>query len=440
MPIVDDARNPWRQLYLPLALRKPPRACGTALRYALLSVSAYNRARSFPQLRPDDTLRASGFKDKAKAAIANAISQISNESDTPDKWALFAAAMTMITIDIFSGHQTGCSAHMELASRVFVKTGGQSFWKSNPQSDILFQIFRCYGMLDKTVQVASQPPEAAGRGHPSPIVSPAEEADSMPMPTYYILGISFGVSLETPNLLNKVVSVASVLQEDNSIAWPADLIDSVRSLEDQLHRAEETQSWTGPTFHPPWTLTETGLDKGSATSDTTLPPAISEELMSNHQQAFHNAVILFFYRVVHRASRSKAGQLPGLKYMQNSQAYVDRVLECLENIDCLTHGADIKSAIDTSLRHRVIIWLSRAAKKGVGNVERGKQLVMEVWRRTDRCLEDDCSRANLGLGPVDWRSVVKDSGVSIMLCWPGAPWNCSLPTIHVLEISYCSIP
>lgn len=108
------------------------------------------------------------------------------------------------------------------------------------------------------------------------------------------------------------------------------------------------------------------------------------------------------------------------------QDYVRKTLDSLENIECFTRDAKTQAAntfwpafiaaveaVDVGLRHRAFIWMSRAAKRGFGNVTRAQKVVMETWRRVDRWRDDEPLRR--GLGPVDWRQVMKDTSCMIIL-------------------------
>ena len=77
-------------------------------------------------------------------------------------------------------------------------------------------------------------------------------------------------------------------------------------------------------------------------------------------------------------------------------------------------------AIDTSLRHRALAWFIRAKRHGIGNIDEAKKLVMEVWRRQDReryvVGEREGVQGLRGeLGDVDWRRVMREMGVWVML-------------------------
>ena len=167
-----------------------------------------------------------------------------------------------------------------------------------------------------------------------------------------------------------------------------------------------------------------------------LPPVVSEEVIGNHQKSFHYAVLLYFNRVFHGAYcanpkqfRSSTAQAHAWAE-EDCQGYVGVVLDCLENIDCITRDTHIRpantlwpafiaavEAVNVDLRHRALIWLSKASQRGLGNVSRAKEVVMETWRRVDRIWDSDAERplVRQGLGPVDWREIMQQKGSYIML-------------------------
>ncbi|VUC20402.1 unnamed protein product [Clonostachys rosea] len=110
--------------------------------------------------------------------------------------------------------------------------------------------------------------------------------------------------------------------------------------------------------------------------------------------------------------------------------FVSRVLDYLENIECLTRGTAARpantpwpafiggvEAVDMELRHRALLWFRRASRRGMGNISRAKGLLMEVWRRADRYADVDGSLppSPQGLSRVDWRHAMTELGPPILL-------------------------
>lgn len=180
-----------------------------------------------------------------------------------------------------------------------------------------------------------------------------------------------------------------------------------------------------------------------ATSETTigqpeflhsLHPVISEEVLKNHQECFHYALLLYFYRAFPEQPFSSANIVEPVLEKQSDagkcQFYVSKILDCLESIESLTGTLPVKpantlwpafiaaaEAVDVSSRHRALIWLTRMALRGLGNVVRAKEMVKEIWRQVDRtwCPTSVSSLDRRGLGPVDWRTVMAEQGSFIML-------------------------
>ncbi|KAL1957361.1 hypothetical protein VTO42DRAFT_6041 [Malbranchea cinnamomea] len=511
MPTIEPARNPYLQLYLPLALNEPPTTAQQALKLALLSVSAHHRAQILGEIAASYREMATSYKQDAAHLLRKALDEYGADSETSEKCALLAAALTLVTVDVFSGDEGDWLRNLNLSRRVIQKTGGERFWKSNLQANLLYQNYCCYEMVASTTGLRSRDGDGDGDNNAGNVnqreqdgehvtssnnssrrssssssnsddndddnddddnlhqgreeqisstrgdnfASTDEQPHDFSYPDHYILDISFGISLRTISLLNRVIHLASTCAKyANSASLPDALVDAINVLESDLHTVNETPSaFSSP--HPRSSLIKLGLQPGGGggggggSNRTTesltelLHPVVAEELLENHQWAFHYAVILFFYRAI-RALRHH--QQHGANSCSNTtfttsthnrarfhpredgQKYVEKVLERLENIDCLTRGTEIRpantlwpavvagcEAIDVPLRHRVLIYFSRASKRGIGNVPRAKQLVMEVWRRVDRYYDDESVMRWGGLGPIDWRAVMQEVGPSIML-------------------------
>ncbi|KAF2647685.1 hypothetical protein K491DRAFT_723227 [Lophiostoma macrostomum CBS 122681] len=447
MPTVDVSRNPWLQLYLPLALTSPPTKTQLALRHALLSVSAYHKMQSNTATSARDRVRAESHKLEASRLLNEITTHSIHDLDTAEKCSLLAAAMTLITVGVFSGDRSDCHADLELAKLILQRTGGDPFWKSHLHSSILLQIFRCYDMVASTMKPSFwedadrvdsdasfddhvDPCEDALQNHSQPLAESRSNMMSLrpqefPYTQHYILDISFGIGLGTISALNRIIRLARVCSEyDGPSSWPEDLRSAVDALETQLYETE-----ANPTAFKRVAGHDTGaLNCSFETPGTpearkpaaTLPSVISDELLENHQWAFHYAVILFLHRSVQPSPfKLNASRL------KTAQNCVNKVLDRLENIDSLTRGPSVRSAntlwpaftaaceaVEVPLRHRALIWFARAGKRGIGNISAAKESVMEVWRRVDRLVDDE---GDGGLGPVDWREVMKDLEWKIML-------------------------
>jgi hypothetical protein len=244
-----------------------------------------------------------------------------------------------------------------------------------------------------------------------------------PYTEHYILDISFGIGLGTISVLNKVIQLARICSayEDPS-SWPQSLADTIDALETHLYATEANSTAFKRTARDDPAPFKISSESSKARQPSiTLPRIISDELIENHQWAFHYAVIIFFHRAIRPCpSKLRASRI------KTPQRCVGKVFDRLENIDCLTRGTSVRpadtlwpafiaacEAIEVPLRHRALIWFARAGKRGIGNIAAAKELVMEVWRRVDRMVDDEGNDG--ALGPVDWRGVMEDMEWKIML-------------------------
>lgn len=452
MPTIDVERNPWLQIYLPMAMREPATSSQLALRHALMSVAAYNLAQTKPDTDQRELLRAQHHKMEASKLLTQLVTGHLVEQDIAQKCASLAAAMSLISTDVFGADGHDCNINLNLAKRIVQRTGGEAFWTSTQETSILYQIFRCYDMVASTARSApnegtseesSPSEEFSGGDH---LESPPEEPSEVSVQNtnrdeifsyrdHYILDTTFGIGLRTMSLLHRTIrlSTTCLLYEKRS-AWPESIAEAVEALKHQLHSIEESPK-TFVSKRPHQLISRPGVDRSNSSASAAesapprsfLPPAICDELIENHQWAFHYAVIIYYYRLFSASETSPAGGSPKV----DCQRFVAKVFDRLENIDCLTRGTDIRpantlwpafiaaaEATNVSLRHRALIWFSKAARRGIGNIPRAKELTMEIWRRVDRQLCDDDDGLfsdNHGLGPVDWRSVMEEFGPSIML-------------------------
>lgn len=447
MPTVDSRRNPWLQLYLPMALEKPTTLATSALLNTLLSVSAYHKARIDTMKSAEYRSAAADYKLTAMARLDRIVSHRPLMSHSPsDRRAMLAAAMSLTTIEVFSGTQEDCHIHIRLARRILRSTGGEVWWKSSLQSSVLYQIFRCYDMVASTVRLRTKDIQDADtdeesvydeENHISQIGRDAlldsyeggqSRSSAFKYFDYtqnYTLDTSFGISLNTMALLDKTIRLAS-RQKAMQLSSINPIETEIDSLERDLYSIIDDPSLLSVSQSP---------ELGNSGSPS-LPSVVANELTENHLWAFHYAVLLFFHRAIRRPKlgRTAGHQSPNTTTRaMDAQVIVERTFDHLENIDCLTRDPEMRpantlwpgfvaacEAIDTNLRHRALIYFARAGSHGIGNIAVAKRLVMDVWRRVDRQLfrsgNDTLDLTPTGgLGPIDWRVVMEEMGGNLML-------------------------
>ncbi|KAH8891128.1 hypothetical protein GQ53DRAFT_865866 [Thozetella sp. PMI_491] len=451
MPTSAPSLNPWLRIYLPLALQKPTTAAKKCLLYAILSVAAFNKAELADGDRAQVQRQAGEYKDRAASMLRQCLAdlrqrlpnQANDQGDATDSQALLAAGLTMTTVEIFSGATEGKGyEHIQLCKQIVRHTGGLSWWLSDTSSATLVQIFRCLDIVAHTsgwrfLQEAQQDmfegDESSAVGIDA-LSSPSSgndtpEADPMgpvfALAPKYTLDVTFGVSMKTLACLDRIVALSKAKAGFAAgEGWSTAHVDQLINLEaDIFDTLEDPEALSNPSD-----AAAVGLQEG-------ISSYVSQEIKHNHVWAFHYSSAVFYRRAlcdggatvqplapVSATVRERWEQRP------SGQALVSKALEYLENVDALSSDIAIANTLwpgfiaaieasDMPLRHRALIWFTRAKRHGIGNIVKAKDLVMEVWRRVDRQTWVNPTRKNLEseLSHTDWRQVMRDTGMYIML-------------------------
>ncbi|KAK4938451.1 hypothetical protein LTR10_021079 [Elasticomyces elasticus] len=436
MPTSAPKLNPWLRLYLPLATQEPNSPSKQALLHAILAVAAYNKAQL--TLSQQDLHRSQAIEHHQKATTAMskiiAAKKASSQGteDHPErKHALLAAALTLTTVEVFSGADEGRGYdHLLLCKTVIELTGGQSWWLADPVSMTLLQIFQCLNIVGRTsgyfeapcrevdeleTDDTSEPDDVAADGRP--MVGHELLQTSQSYTPEYTLDISFGISIKTLSYLHRIImlsKIKSTLRAGQD--WPHNAKEELTKLEREMFTDMESAC----------------LDASSSNQATFkgVSQLVANEIKENHMLAFHYSTATFFRRAICDGTADIVPALSGtvgqeLVERPSGQDLVSKALEHLENIDALAGDLAIANtlwpgfivaaeAVDWKLRRRALMWFSRARRHGIGNITKAKALVQEIWRRVDRLMSEDHDQ-HLELGQVDWRQVMHDKSMYIML-------------------------
>ncbi|KAH6955699.1 histidinol dehydrogenase-domain-containing protein [Ilyonectria sp. MPI-CAGE-AT-0026] len=443
MPTIDPSSNPWLQIYFPLALGETPTPSQLALRHALMSVAAHQRAHREGKSKQQDVQRAFYHEQEASRMLEEAVNSEKRTHQAPrDKCTSLAAALGLISIDVFSPRATDYSIRLDLARQIIDMHGNENFWGSSTLSSMLYQIFRCYDIVASTAKLMKEPirtpPEnqSHGSGEESTLSIDGETLGQIDTDCgfegnlieaqHFILDTSFGISIRTISLLHQTVKLGA-LYAGSARSQQRYLIQMTRNLFQSLYSIEDDPSAFIAPVSPqrclPCLHTQSFLPNPPIAPKATLLPKVV---------TFHYAVILYFHRLIPASyildmsedeTSNTDGHVPrresihGASIGKNYQALVRKVWDRLENIDCLTRDIQLHrgnvlwpafiaaaESVEVHLRHRALIWFSKAARRGVGNTLRAKEVVMEVWRQVDRHMNPDGDP--VGIGPVDWRVAV----------------------------------
>lgn len=245
------------------------------------------------------------------------------------------------------------------------------------------------------------------------------------LPCEYTLDVSFGISMKTLRCLNKIAELSTVKAELSELGtqWSTSNITELTQLKAELFDVFD---------HP---NAFNGQPDFDAARQEGISNYVSEEIKENHVWAFHYSTAIFFKRAICDGGSNVSPPLPEAHASVDQatprisgQALVSKTLEHLENVDALSSDIAIANtlwpgfiaaveAVDMELRHRSLIWFARAKRHGIGNIAKAKALVMEVWRRVDRQIwvSPGHKAERSELSHVDWRAVMKEKGMYIML-------------------------
>lgn len=462
VPTLDARLNPWLCLYVPMAGSSGSRQwrltqCQLALRQGVMAVAACHVSQKGADARRIYLPRARELRDTAHSTIQDTLGGDAAGLPPGDKLALLAAAMTLITTDVFTAEPTDSSVFLDTAKRIIPATGGGVFWQSSHVSNILLQMLRCYDLIAATtrrewsdflevpgslerpgwpLQDSHEGGGGQDAGYPESSSS-SSGGSSEGSATTYILDSSFGLGRATMNLLRKTITLGAALAKGSrGAAWPDTLVSETVSLYHRLllvagdSTAFDIQCQGIPPYEDATTMSGEAPD---ASEDTvargSYPKAVNEEIIRNYQRACHYGVIIYFHRVVpssfftaHRSKLCSAAVVSSLAGHDDCQVLAGKLFDCLENIDCLVRGLDdlpryslwpafiaSAEAVDVRLRHRAMSWFSMATKKNIGNIPRAKEVIMATWRKADSKLRDG-HHVSRGLSLADWRLVMEDLG------------------------------
>jgi hypothetical protein len=444
MPTIAPSQNPWLRLYLPMASREPQTAAQKCLLDAILAVAALNKSELSRSDRGQYQQLARTLKDRAALMIKEVLADASQREallqNDVDRQALLAAAMTMTTVEVFSGGNEGRGyENIALCKYIIRLTGGVTWWVASSTRMTLLQIFRCLELVARTSgwtnneeseQVQDDEQTTPESRSTQPLGDSARHSSSdveFLMGTsapQYTLDVSFGIAMKTLRCLSQTIELCSVRESMGSEKrWSERSAVALQQLEAELFDTlEDPDAFSGQEI--------LGDVSQEGVSDY-----VSREIKENHCWAFHCSTTIFFRRAICEGGSTVTPPIEGLaaekdgsRSRPTGQQLVSMALEHLENVDAMSSDMAIANtlwpgfiaaveAIDMDLRHRSLIWFARARRHGIGNIAKAKALVMEVWRRVDRQTGAGSDRRHMNseLSHVDWREVMREKGMYIML-------------------------
>lgn len=358
--------NPFRTIFIPLALTRPdsrPASSGNAaLLHAIYAVSAFNQAQLSSE---GDRLVALGTKHH-KLALGHLRRNLMNEDET-QREAILATIITISTIHVINGDSSSWRTHKS-GSTVLL----QSLMKQNspPSTNtaLLCQILFCINALAAPNATSRSAWQTVNRS----------SADwNMHWPTWH-------ASYELERLFGISRPVLEAIVRTNALA-------------DRLHDATAEE------------INE--LDVYIRCNDPSVALAGVEgydDIICHHAGAFFCACLLYFERRLRNTDPNKIQRI-----VQRSLYHLETVrnIEKERSLDvCGIFWPEFITACEAAeandVRTHAICLFNKGDLSGIGNMKAAEQVVLEVWRRRDIASDP---------AAVHWHDVMADLGLDLIL-------------------------
>lgn len=363
--------NPFRTIFVPLALTKPDSNSASsgnvALLHAIYSVSAFNLARLSPA---SERLITLGTKHH-KLALGHLRRNLMHH-DQSQREAVLATIITMSSIEVIKGDSSSWRTHLA-GGRVLL----QSLMKEDmlQSTTVLCQIFFCINAL----AVSSVPIETERnimRTFDQWTDRQSFEAE-MEWPIWhnsYALDGLFGISKP---VLEAIVRI-------NALSNPAS-----NATTDEIDELDRHIRCNDP--------------------DVMVTDMIEyDEITRHHTCAFFCACLIYFERRLRRTHPCRIQRL-----VQRSLDHLEAIrgIEKDRNLDvCGIFWPEFVTACEAeeanNMRTRAICLFDKGDLRGIGNIQSAEQVVLEIWRRRDSNPEDV---------DINWHSVMADLGLDLIL-------------------------
>jgi hypothetical protein len=338
---------------------------------------------------------------------------------------ILASVLSMTTVEAFRGGHGAWSLHLEGARKFLQSAGGYRVWlRRNSDSSTLCQVYDCLDTLRATKEnwkantATDEYKVSTTSGSPDTNPLFSETALSRKQlfaeSNSYSLDVTYGISLPTLLDIRQTNELVKLLNSLEALDYlPADVQTTIDRISTSLHRFSHTTDL--PRHDSLFDADISFMCLGQLSSP------IAQELMEHHCWAFHFAAILYFNRAVSRYRQTTH---------REQQWLASQVLDHLETLDSLSdedgHPVTLWPALvagcesaDPALRRRVISFLARNRRFGLGNMNVAKGVILEAWRRMSRFgSENEAATAKLStkcITPVDWREIMHDLNADIVL-------------------------
>ncbi|KAH8881880.1 hypothetical protein GQ53DRAFT_798996 [Thozetella sp. PMI_491] len=405
-------RNPWSSSY-PAAARRYQTPEQKALYNAMLAHAAYNLS----SLGSSPEMMAVAATKYYTIAIEQLKDSLLNEKR--DYGTTLAAVMTLLMAEVYNGRPGTWKQHLNGAWSLLRECSAEEPWNTSDFACCSTQSLYIIKILNETCQLRepvscifdSSPknrfldrycPEQVGAGGRG-----SEFSDEAMVEAFLACSISsthdFGFTLGcTESLLACISTITSVSERMQSQAMcceeQADLTDEVVSEVLSLLDMSQAESSIEDSGSIDQEIEHEHPGKGQ-----------TSVLVKYQREAFISATYIYLYRVLF--------DLPPSMLRQNVSEVLTRISHfySVPNGNLSIWPAFIAAVEAYTVENKFLAreWLNHTTTFGIGSRHSVRKVVEEVWERREAAARD--TGVDEGLISVDWREVMSDLGLSILL-------------------------
>ncbi|KAJ5374855.1 fungal-specific transcription factor domain-containing protein [Penicillium concentricum] len=404
--------NPWK-LYYPSVSLKYSVPGERALYHAVLAQAAFNLAHLGGGTADMMRLAARHYN----ASIQHINNGIQTSADK-DPGPILAAIMTLMMAEVYSGQSRKWKHHLQGAWAFLLNSNSNEIWNQSRFACFSIQSLLIVGIISSTTSTDNTYSPLAltlGLPHVTDRISPANSTsvDALP-PSPISAELAFGASISsTPqfgftigaqkSLLECISAITTVSQKMRSDPPASTQFDADRAVSHVLACLGllQAQANDGPPFHP---------DIDLALSTEPDQPAPHVQNLARYQlNAFIYATYIYLYRSLMDVPPKRVATYVSLTF-QNISAF------CAQSSGNFSLWPAFIAAVEAYTEEDMASareWLQGSIHFGLGNRLPVKRIIEEVWQRRENAHFE--STIDKGLITVDWRDVVRDLRVDILL-------------------------
>ncbi|KAJ5756919.1 fungal-specific transcription factor domain-containing protein [Penicillium nucicola] len=403
--------NPWKLFYPSVSLEYSEPG-ERALFHALLAHAAFNLAHLGGNAAKMMRLAAKHYN----ASIQHVNDGIQTSADK-GPGAILAAIMTLMMAEVYSGQSRKWKHHLQGAWAFLLNTNSSELWNQSRftcfsvQSLLIVKIIGSTTSTDDNYSPLTLTP-ALSHTHVTDDIFPSTALSILPVNTNtelkFAASISstpqFGFTIGAQRSLLECISVIATVSRQMQLGPPAsDPFNADRAVAEVLARLGhlQAQAQDDLPFQPEI--------KSAPSTDPDRPDPHVQDLARYQLNAFIYATYIYLYRSLMDTPPKRVATYVSLTF-RNISSF------CAQSNGNFSLWPAFIAAVEAYTEEDMALaqaWLQQSIHFGLGNRLLVKQIIEEVWRRREHA---HCERGiDKGLITVDWRDVVRELGVDILL-------------------------